>query len=181
MTADTGIASVNHLVEVLRKNYEDAGFLIVNAQSKAQNLSNVLTALNVIITLMIVVATLIAIVGGLGLAGTMSLNVMERTREIGVMRAVGAESPDLRLMFVIEGLFIGLLSALISYVLSFPLTVLIGSALGTALRLGTIDVQLSWVGYVLWPLIVSVVSVLASISPARRASQISIREALAYA
>ena len=181
MTEDTGIASINHLVEVLRKNYEDAGFLIVNAQSKAQNLSNVLTALNVIITLMIVVATLIAIVGGLGLAGTMSLNVMERTREIGVMRAVGAESPDLRLMFVIEGLFIGLLSALISYVLSFPLTVLIGSALGTALRLGTIDVQLSWVGYVLWPLIVSVVSVLASISPARRASQISIREALAYA
>jgi putative ABC transport system permease protein len=124
---------------------------------------------------------LIGMVGGLGLAGTMSLNVMERTREVGVMRAVGAESPDLRLMFVVEGLFIGLLSALVAFVLSVPLTVLIGTALGGALRLGAISLQLSWVGYALWPLIVSVVSVVASISPARRASQISIREALAYA
>ena len=181
MTADVSKASTDHLVEVLRKRYEDAHYVIVNAQSKAQNLSNVITALSVIITLMIVVATLIAIVGGLGLAGTMSLNVMERTREIGVMRAVGAESPDLRTMFVIEGLFIGLLSALISYVLSFPLTSLIGTALGAALRFGAIDIQINWIGYALWPLIVSTVSVVASISPARRASQISIREALAYA
>ena len=181
LTADTSKANTDQLAEVLRKSYEAANVTVVNVTTKAQTLGNVLTALNVIITLMIVVATLIGIVGGLGLAGTMSLNVMERTREVGVMRAVGAESPDLRLMFVIEGLLIGLLSALIAFVVSVPLSMLIGTALGTALRLGAISLQFSPVGYVLWPLIVSVVSILASISPAQRASRISIREALAYA
>jgi putative ABC transport system permease protein len=127
------------------------------------------------------VAALIALVGGLGLAGTMSLSVMERTREIGVMRAVGAETPDLRTMFIVEGLFIGLLSALISFVLSIPLTDLIGRALGSAVRLGAIEVLVNQTGYGLWLLIVSVVSVVASIAPARRAGKISIREALAYA
>jgi putative ABC transport system permease protein len=181
MTADTSRAATDALVPVLRAQFEDAGFSVVNVQSRAQQLAQVIQAISVIITLLIVVATLIAIVGGLGLAGTMSLNVMERTREIGVMRAVGAETPDLRMMFVVEGLFIGLLSAVISFVLSFPLTSLFGVALASALRFGSISVIYSPTGYLLWPLIVSVVSIVASLSPARRATQISVREALAYA
>ena len=62
-------------------------------------------------------AALLAVVGGLGLAGTMSLNVLERTREIGVMRAVGGSDGSVRLIVVFEGLFVGILS----WVLSAPL------------------------------------------------------------
>jgi putative ABC transport system permease protein len=178
---ESGKAYTDQLVERLRVRYEDANVPVVNAVSRATLQGNVISAFNIIVTLMIIVAALIAVVGGLGLAGTMSLSVMERTREVGVMRAVGAQSPDLRAMFVVEGLFIGLLSALISYVLSVPLTRVIGEALGAGVRIGAIDMQFSAAGYLLWPVIVSVVSVVASLSPARRASQISIREALAYA
>ncbi len=178
---DPGKTYTDQLVERLRARYEDANVPVVNVLSRATLQGNVISAFNIIVTLMIIVAALIAVVGGLGLAGTMSLSVMERTREVGVMRAVGAESPDLRAMFVIEGLFIGLLSALVSYALSVPLTSLIGEALGAGVRIGAIDMQFSAAGYALWPVIVSVVSVVASLSPARRASQISIREALAYA
>ena len=174
-------ALINDMSAALRGKFEDAGVAVRNLQNRATLLSNALSSFDVIITLMIVVSALIAVVGGLGLAGTMSLSVMERTREIGVMRAVGAETPDLHTMFIFEGLFIGLLSALVSFALSLPLTDVIGQALGAAVRLGSIEVQMNGFGYVAWPLIVSVVSIAASLAPARRAGTISIREALAYA
>ena len=179
--ASMDAAFIEQMSTALRSSFEDVGISVVNLQNRATTLDDALSSFDVIITLMIGVAALIALVGGLGLAGTMSLSVMERTREIGVMRAVGAETPDLRTMFIVEGLFIGLLSALISFVLSIPLTDLIGRALGSAVRLGTIEVLVNQTGYGLWLLIVSVVSVVASIAPARRAGKISIREALAYA
>jgi putative ABC transport system permease protein len=178
---DKSDAALTRVATTLRESYENVNVKVISAQKRSETLGNAINALSTIVVLMIVVATLIAIVGGLGLAGTMSLSVMERTREVGVMRAVGAESPDLRLMFVLEGLCIGLLSALVSFVLSVPGSSTVGSLLGNALRLGAFDTQYSALGYVLWIVIVCVVSVLASLSPANRATKISIREALAYA
>jgi len=180
-SADASASYTERLLTELRRSFEDAGIAVANAQSRTTLIGNVQSAFGVIISIMLVVAVLISLVGGLGLAGTMSLSVMERTREIGVMRAIGAETGDLRAMFIVEGLCIGLLSAAASFLLSVPLTDLIGSALGTAIRMGEIERAFSSAGYVLWPLIVCAVSIVASLSPAHRAGRISIREALAYA
>ena len=123
---------------------------------------------------------MIVIIGGLGLTGTMSLSVMERTREVGVMRSVGAETPILRGMFISEGLVVGLMSAALSFALSYPATLGLATALGLALRRPPFSVVLTPLGYAIWLAIIVVVSVVASVAPANRASQISIREALAY-
>ena len=48
-------------------------------------------------------ALLIVAVGGISLASTMSMNVLERTREIGVMRAIGARNADILQMVIVEG------------------------------------------------------------------------------
>jgi putative ABC transport system permease protein len=178
---DTSAASTYALAEQLRVEFENANVTVVSSQSRATLIDTALTAFDTIFMLMIIVAALIAVVGGLGLAGTMSLSVMERTREVGVMRAVGAESPDLRFMFVFEGLCIGLMSAVIAFVLSLPMSNLLGQMLGAALRQGVITPQIDVMGYGLWLVIISLVSVAASLLPARRATRISIREALAYA
>lgn len=178
---NAGAAYTNALAGQLRKTFEDANITVVSSQSRATLINNVLGAFDTLFILMILVSVLIAIVGGLGLAGTMSLSVMERTREVGVMRAVGAESPDLRFMFVFEGLCIGLMSAVVAFPLSAPMSTLLGQVLGEATRQGVFLPQVNVMGYVLWLVVVSVVSVVASLSPARRATHISIREALAYA
>jgi putative ABC transport system permease protein len=177
---DTAAGFTNAQAERLRKTFEDANITVTSAQSRATLINTIVSAFDTIIALMIIVAVLISVVGGLGLAGTMSLSVMERTREVGVMRAVGAESPDLSFMFVFEGMCIGLMSALIAFVLSWPMSFVLGELLGGALRQGAFTPELSITGYVLWIVLVAVVSIVASLSPARRATQISIREALAY-
>ena len=63
---------------------------------------------------------LMLVVGGLGLASTMSLGVLERTREIGVLRAIGARHGSILAMVQIEGLVIALLSWALAIPLSLP-------------------------------------------------------------
>ena len=62
------------------------------------------------------------VVGGMGLASTMSLAVLERTREIGVMRAIGAPHRSILIMILMEGLVIAVLGWLASLPLSVPMS-----------------------------------------------------------
>ncbi|MEM6527071.1 MAG: ABC transporter permease [Chloroflexota bacterium] len=146
----------------------------------AEQTDALLDAFDIIISLLLITAIIIAIVGGLGLAGTMSLSVLERTREIGVMRSVGASTNALRLMFVAEGTIIGLLSAVVSVILSFATTYGFGQLLGIVVRERPFSYILTFAAPMWWLLIILVVSAVASVLPAQNATQISIREAISY-
>ncbi|MBM3131246.1 MAG: FtsX-like permease family protein [Chloroflexi bacterium] len=104
---------------------------------------------NIITALLMAMAFLMAIVGGLGLMGTMSLNVLERTREIGVMRAVGASNGAVRGVILTEGITIGLLSAVIAILFSFPLGQALSALVGEALFQLPLSYVLSVNGYLL--------------------------------
>ncbi|TET54976.1 MAG: FtsX-like permease family protein [Anaerolineales bacterium] len=133
-----------------------------------------------VVYILLVGATLAAVVGGLGLASTMSINVVERQREIGMMRATGATSAAVALLFVGEGVFIGLLSWLLAMPLSYPSAHLFGSAVADTLIRVPLDFSYSTESAFLWLLAVVVLSSLASIWPALRATKVSVREALSY-
>ncbi len=75
-----------------------------------------------IVALLLVMAILLALVGGLGLMGTMSINVLERTREIGVLRAIGAPNRGVALVFILEGIVIGLMSWLMGAIVAIPMS-----------------------------------------------------------
>ncbi|MEA5078366.1 MAG: FtsX-like permease family protein [Anaerolineaceae bacterium] len=135
---------------------------------------------NILTTILLVLAILIALVGSIGLTGTMSMNIMERTREIGIMRSIGASDQVLTRMVLIEGLIIGWLSWILGAILSFPISTLMSNGITRALFGAPSGFGFSITGYVIWFVVVSILSVLSSLTPARSATRLTIREVLSY-
>jgi len=127
-----------------------------------------------------IMAALLAVVGGLGLMGTMSINVLERSREIGVMRAIGASDGAVIQVFLVEGLLIGLLSWAAGTLLSLPISRLLSDVVGNAFMRHPLTYTFSPQGAALWLGVVVVLAGLASFFPAFRASRLTVREVLAY-
>jgi len=123
----------------------------------------------------------LGIVGALTLASTMSLSVVERTREFGVMQTLGATPARVIWVVVSEALFVGGLSWLAAVVLALLLSSAIGAGIGSALFGGPLPLVLSPVALAAWLVVVLLGSAGASALPARSASRLTIRETLAYA
>jgi putative ABC transport system permease protein len=133
------------------------------------------------IPMLLGLAIIMAIVGGIGLMGSLSISVTERTKEIGVMRAIGARTPVIMGMLLLEGLLQGVFSWAIalplSFILGWPLATLMGEAMFDI----ALDYQYNLQAVFIWLAMVVVISILASVTPARSATRISVRESLAYA
>ena len=133
-----------------------------------------------ILTMMLLImAGLIAAVGAIGLGGTLSINVLERRREIGVMRAIGASSLTIAGLFIGEGLILGLIAWVVAVPLSIPMGQLFASVIGQVVSLSIIY-QFSWDGALQWLIIIIVLSIVGSAVPAIRATRVSVRQSLAY-
>jgi len=167
------------LVNDLREAYNARRMEPAILQSAAEVRQINKTVFNAIIYLMLVMALLAAIVGSVGLMSTMSINVVERGREIGVMRAIGASSVTIIGIFIAEGMLLGVLSWLLAVPLSYPGALVFNNLVGNSLQL-PLDFDYSAGGMMGWLAIVVVLSALASLWPALRATQVSVRETLAY-
>jgi putative ABC transport system permease protein len=137
--------------------------------------------MSVMLGLILALSGLMTLVGVLGLTAAMSIAVLERTRELGVMQAVGA-TPGLVLRVVLtEGVFAGLCSAVGAVVLAAPLTALVGAVVGNLAFRVPLPLVMSPAAILIWLAGAVLFSALATVIPARRASRMTVREALAYA
>lgn len=168
------------IARALEEQYERSGMPVLTSQILAEIVTAAAGQFNMITAFLLVMAGLLAAVGGLGLAATMGLNVLERTREIGVLRAIGASNRDLHGIIVVEGVLIGLLSWVLGSLLSYPLGNLLSGGVGMAFLGMWTDYVFSYPGVGLWLLVAVAVSAAASFWPAHRAARLSVREALAY-
>lgn len=141
--------------------------------------ADILGRFEVVIVLLLVMAVVIGLVGSIALSGVLSLNILDRRREIGVMRAIGASSGVISAIFIGEGLILGWLSWVIALPLSLPAGRLMTEALGAALG-AEIVYKYTPTGALYWLIVVTVLSTAASYWPARRATRVSVRESLVY-
>ncbi len=149
-------------------------------QTGSELLAQQHAVIDILISLLMTMGLLIAVVGGLGLMGTMSMNVMERTREIGVLRSIGARNGQIFQLVLVEGLLTGGLSALGSALVAVPMTQLLDLTLGRALMTVPLVYVFSLQGLCTWLALVLALSALASLWPARHAVRLTVREVLAY-
>jgi putative ABC transport system permease protein len=170
----------NQVVRALEERFEHIGFDIGATAKVAEERAEVVAIFEVIVVLLLIMAVLIAIIGGLGLMGTMSINVLERTREIGVMRAIGASNGSVRQIFIVEGIIIGVLSWLVGAILAYPTSKFLSDLVGQQFLSAPLNYTFSLNGVLLWLGVVVFLSALASFLPAWNASRLTVREVLAY-
>lgn len=164
----------------LQALFAERGVQVSSTQLSADFVRSQTATTDIFVYFMLTMATLIALVGGLGLMGTMSINVLERTREIGVMRAIGASNWNIQTIVIVEGMVIGLISWFISILLSIPITVVLTTGVGAALLNAPMPPVYGLTGIFAWLIGILFIGTLASALPAHRASSLTVRDTLAY-
>lgn len=186
-TIDQNPENQTALAKALREYYEKNGIDVspyrgvfgFGGDATHEVATTLINQFNFLIVLLAVMAIIIGLVGSIALSGALSLSVMERRREIGVMRAIGASAWTIARLFIGEGLLLGWLSWLIALPLSIPAGRGMVAILSNAFGLD-ITFHYTLTGPVMWFFVITILSIIASWLPARGASRISVRESLAY-
>ena len=150
-----------------------------SVETPLQSISTVNTVLNIVRLIVTGIATVSLLVGGIGIANSMYTSVLERTREIGVMKAVGARNIDVLMIFLIESSLLGLVGGIIGALLGLGLAIGASGAASAALG-GALDLQIKFS----LPLTVAAISfsllvgMIAGILPAIQASKLNPVDAL---
>lgn len=174
----SGDTTQDRLSIALEDRLENIGLSTGTPQTNHELTTGIAGSFDIIVSFLMVMAVLLAVVGGLGLAGTMSLNVLERFREIGVLRAVGASNQSVRRVVVLEGLFIGFISWILGVILSLPFGYVFSNVIGVAFLQMPLEFRFSFVGVFIWLGLMLAIAAVASLAPAQRASNVTIREVL---
>jgi putative ABC transport system permease protein len=175
-TADTISLTTGKIKQAFDAQNISIGALISKTMQDAASSGHVIIFIVSLLTL----AFVMAVVGVLGLMSSMGTSVIERTREFGIMRAIGARSRTILRNIISEGIFIGLMSWVIAILFSIPLSLVIGYYLGQESFSVPLDLIISPLGVVAWLLVILIGSTVASVYPALQASRLTIRETLAY-
>jgi putative ABC transport system permease protein len=171
--------AIDQITAVLRERnnltYQDNNFTIVTQEDLVSSFSTITGSITVFLG---AIAAISLVVGGIGIMNIMLVSVTERTREIGLRKAVGARRSDIRLQFLVEATVLSLMGGVLGIALGYAL-----AAVGTILLSGfsenaTATVEISSI--LLATLTSVMVGVFFGLYPAVRASQLHPIQALRY-
>jgi len=175
-----GIEYQKSRISEIKPLLDQRGYNIVSIRSMEDLLETSTEKINLLILVLLIMAVITGTVGGIGLSGTLSLNVLERTGEIGILRAIGAGDRVITRLVLQEGIVIGFVSYFIGILLSLPVTRLLAGLVVNAIFSAPAGFALAPGGYIYWLLLTIILSTFASLVPARSAARMTIRDVLAY-
>jgi len=103
------------------------GYTAMTYESAKATMDQVLGSIQAVLS---GIAAISLVVAGVGIINTMTISVMERTREIGVLKAIGAKSKDVMLMFISEAILTGFIGGVLGVLVGFSLSGLTGTFIG---------------------------------------------------
>jgi putative ABC transport system permease protein len=180
ITDEHDLARQKEIAQILDKYLTERSFRVNAVMPGLTIQEDNARAINILVIFLLIMALLTAFVGSIGLTGTMGMNVLERTREIGVMRAIGAVDFEIMKSVVIEGVMIGLITWVLAIGVSFPISQILLKIISDSMMGSTIELAFTPLGVYLWLGVVVLLSMFASIVPARNAARLTINEVLAY-
>jgi putative ABC transport system permease protein len=151
-----------------------AGFPDAKLQTKSQFKQNQLQGLTMLLNLLYVLLSLSIVVSLFGIVNTLVLTVFERTRELGMLRAVGMSRRQVRRMIRHESVITALLGA----TFGIPLGVILALMVGVAIKYPAFTIPVGTL--VVFVIAAAIAGVIAAIFPARRAGRLNVLQALQY-
>jgi putative ABC transport system permease protein len=173
-------AAIAEVIRSVERSLMESGVSVATTISDGDLRAGMDGHILLLIVALVFTAVLMAIVGVLGLTSTMSTNVVERTREFGVLQTIGGTPRTVRSMVVSEGVFIGALSWVLSIALALPLSALVNTMVGRMMFNAPLPLILAPQTLLIWLAIVLGGSAAASAIPAWRAARLTVRETLAH-
>lgn len=172
------------VVAQLRNDLEhelDADALPVQSVLPLSVFRNAMVAhFELLVKTLIALAALTTLVGALGLGSSIGIGVLERTREFGVLRAVGASAKQIRQLVLMEGVLVGALSIGAALASGALLAMILGRAIGQLSFKVPLPYSLSWPAIALWGVLALTVTAASALTPALRAGRTSVRESLNF-
>ena len=151
-------------------NPTSADFQVLNQQSIVNSASSVTNTFTILLAS---IAGISLVVGGIGIMNMMLTTVTERTREIGLRKAIGADETDINMQFLTESFMLTLIGGIIGIVLGWGVAWAITKFSGTATSVSTLSVVLAFG-------VSAIIGIIFGYYPARRASKLNPIEALRY-
>ncbi|WP_326645120.1 ABC transporter permease [Nonomuraea fuscirosea] len=172
-TRDTVAAAV-------RTALADAGIAVRSAASVSRAEAVGEGHMGPLLLVLLGIAVPLGVLGVIGLASTMSANVLDRTREFGIMHAIGARPRTVRRIVAAEGLLLAFAGCVAAVVPAVALTWLLGAGLGNLFMNVPVPFRISVPGAAIWVVLALLGAALATDAAATRASRLTVREALAH-
>lgn len=136
--------------------------------------------LNIIVNFFSVVALLAVVVGGLSIASAIGINVAERKRELGILRAIGVNGRQTISMISLEVILMGVAGWLLGLIMAYPISILTGNYFGQIFLHSNLNNTMSVSGTFLWLAISIIVSFISGLVPACKTASSPLKEMLAY-
>jgi putative ABC transport system permease protein len=179
---DKSYEQVMELKKAIERAIAPTDLDVLYVMSQAERVKVIYDHLNIILTTIVFLALTVLIVSAMGMASATGINIMERTREIGVLRAIGATPGRIFRLFVMEGMIVSIASVVLGLMLAWPLSMAAAPFFGS-LMLGDgamLRYAMSPSGFWITLAATAAFGWLASRVPAQRAVSVSTREALSY-
>jgi acetoin utilization transport system permease protein len=176
-------ASTLETVDNVTKALKDEGFLVFSITEELENMNLFFTALK---AGLIFVGTVAVLIASIGIFNTMTMAVTERTQEIGIMKAIGAQPNIIRRLFLMESAYIGILGSAIGVAIAYGISLLANTAIPAIISAttdseGPMNITFSYIPVSLVVIAVGIsvgVAMISGLRPAMKATSINVLSAL---